>query len=160
MAERDTPASDNPGSRTPAYHAVLLEAFLAGSSVGDAARQAGISRRQCQRWRGRYWHLVQEARQEALDGLVARVRRALPVALDRLENTARAGEDEGTAVRAAMGLFEVFGKVSERVELDQRLAWIEERLNAPAVRQALAAVRVPAEPARLIGVVDGTEATA
>ncbi len=39
-----------------------------------------------------------------LDGLLTKVRAALPAALERLESIAKNSEDKGVAVRASLGL--------------------------------------------------------
>jgi hypothetical protein len=60
-----------------------------------------------------------------LDGLLTKVRAALPVALERLESIAKHSEDEGVAVRASLGLWDIFGRVSDRMELEERIAALE-----------------------------------
>jgi predicted DNA-binding transcriptional regulator YafY len=142
-----TPASAK-WRRAPRYHEALLGAFVAGASVEEAARQAGVSRRTTQRWRARYWDQVVTARGEVLDGLLGRVRRALPVALDRLESAAREAKDEAVAVRAALGLWDVFGKASERVEIEQRISALEQAL---ASRGPQGFVFVPERRASTLG---------
>jgi hypothetical protein len=109
------------------YHELLLAAFVAGATVDDAARQAAVSRRTAQRWRAEHWPKVVAARRETLDGMLSRVRNALPVALERLETIAKNSEDEAVAVRASLGIWDIFGRVSDRMELEERVSELEKR---------------------------------
>ncbi len=112
--------------RSSRYHEALLAAFVSGASVGEAARLAGISERTAQRWKALHWAEVTAARREALDGLLTSVRRALPAALERLQSIAETSQDEAVAVRASLGIWDIFGRVSDRMELEDRLAALEQ----------------------------------
>jgi hypothetical protein len=138
MAEIDV-ESDNRGAelsqsvtprpaerRSSRYHEALLAAFVSGASVGEAARLSGISERTAQRWKAQHWPEVLKARRTVLDGLLGRVRNALPIALERLESIAKDSEDEAVAVRASLGIWDIFGRVSDRMELEERLAALEQ----------------------------------
>lgn len=57
-------------------------------------------------------------RRQMLDGLLSQVPNALPAALERLQKIAKESEDEAVAVRAALGLWDIFGRVSDRMELE------------------------------------------
>jgi transposase-like protein len=113
--------------RLPRYHEALMAAFATGASVGEAARLAGVSERTAQRWKACHGTEVLAARRGVLDGLLSKVRAALPAALERLENIAKNSEDEGVAVRASLGLWDIFGRVSDRMELEERLSALEAR---------------------------------
>ncbi|MFN0062064.1 MAG: hypothetical protein ACKVPX_06070 [Myxococcaceae bacterium] len=129
MSAIDAPCTDNLSARRR-YHELLLAEFVAGSTVGAAARAAGVSRKTVQRWRGKHWPEVTVARREALDGLMARVRSALPTALERLDRVARESEDDAVAIRAALGIWDIFSRVSDRLELEERLSALEQRHDA------------------------------
>jgi hypothetical protein len=120
---RAKPAADKGPTRR--YHESLLAAFVSGASIGEAARQAGVSERTARRWKAGHGTEVLAARRALLDGLLTKVRAALPVALERLESIAKNSEDEGVAVRASLGLWDIFGRVSDRMELEQRIAALE-----------------------------------
>ena len=87
--------------RLPRYHEALLAAFAMGASVGEASRLAGVSERTSQRWKANHRAEVFAARRGMLDGLLTKVRAALPAALERLESIAKNSEDKGVAVRAS-----------------------------------------------------------
>lgn len=112
--------------RLSRYHEALLAAFASGASVGEAARLSGISERTAQRWKAQQWQEVLKVRRAVLDGLLGRVRNALPVALERLETIAKNSQDEAVAVRASLGIWDIFGRVSDRMELEERIAAIEQ----------------------------------
>jgi hypothetical protein len=124
LADSGAPRGDKVPVRR--YHELLLAAFVAGARVEDAARQAAVSRRTAQRWRAEHWPEVVAARRETLEGMLNRVRNALPVALERLEDIAKNSQDEGVAVRASLGIWDIFGRVSDRMELEERLAALEQ----------------------------------
>src|SRR5262249_47488493 len=126
LADSGAPRSVRRPTRRP-YHEFLLAAFASGGSVDEAAQQAGVSRRTAQRWRALHHQEVLTARREMLDGMLSRVRAALRAALERLESIAKNSEDEAVAVRAALGLWDIFGRVSDRMELEERLAALEQR---------------------------------
>jgi hypothetical protein len=111
--------------RLSRYHDALLAAFVSGVTVAEAARQAGTSERTAQRWKARHWNEVQTASRGIVEGLVTRVRNALPGALARLEKVAKESEDDGIAVRAAVALWDIFGRVTDRMQLEERLAALE-----------------------------------
>jgi hypothetical protein len=90
--------------------------------VGEAARQAGVSERTAQRWKANNADEVIATRRRMLDGLLDRVRNALPAALNRLETIAKDSQDEAVAVRAALGIWDIFGRVSDRMQLEERLS--------------------------------------
>jgi hypothetical protein len=127
LSESVTPRSVK--RRLPRYHEGLLAAFATGASVGEASRLAGVSERTAQRWKACHGAEVLVARRGMLDGLLSRVRAALPSALERLESIAKNSEDEGVAVRASLGLWDIFGRVSDRMELEERLSALEGRMG-------------------------------
>jgi hypothetical protein len=126
LAESVTPRSVK--RRLPRYHEDLLAAFATGASAGEASRLAGVSERTAQRWKAGHGEELLTARRGMLDGLLSKVRAALPAALERLESIAKNSEDEGVAVRASLGLWDIFGRVSDRMELEERLSALEARM--------------------------------
>jgi len=131
VADFGAPRADKRAARRR-YHELLLAAFVAGSSVEEAARHAGVSRRTAQRWKPIHWGEVTAVRREALDGLLASVRKALPAALERLQTIAKESEDEAVAVRASLGIWDIFGRVSDRMEFEERLAALEQAAERKA----------------------------
>jgi hypothetical protein len=124
LACSDLPAGAKERGRRR-YHEALLAAFASGASNAEAARQTGVSERTARRWRSKHNAEVLAARREMLEGMLSRVRGALPAALERLESIAKNSEDEAVAVRASLGLWDIFGRVSDRMELEERLAALE-----------------------------------
>jgi hypothetical protein len=123
LAESVTPV--NAKRRSSRHHEPLLAAFVAGATVGEAARQAGVSERTAQRWKANNADEVIATRRGMLDGLLDRVRNALPAALHRLETIAKDSQDEAVAVRASLGIWDIFGRVSDRMQLEERLSALE-----------------------------------
>lgn len=123
-------AFGSPGAakqRPSRYHEALLTAFVSGATVAEAARQAGAGERTVRRWKSAHWDEVVAARRRVVEGLFTRVRNALPIALDRLERIAKDSDDDSVAVRASLGLWDIFGRVSDRMELEERIAALEKR---------------------------------
>lgn len=160
MATPDTPEA--PRYRIPRYHAILLAAFLRGGTVDEAAAAAGISRRQTLRWKARHGADLEDARAHLVDAAQAQLREALPATAESVARSARdIGAAVPTALRrlleilekpeadlthvrlAATALldasarasalaFEVHAKLSERIELEQRIGRLEAAVAARA----------------------------
>ena len=133
MADSDTPVK-NPTVRRP-YHERLVAAFIEHGRIGDAAKAAGVSRRTAQRWKAvpEWWAEVEAARGEVVQGALAVLRNGLPLTAERLVRIANESVIEAVAVRAAVAVFEAHSRLSERHDLEQRLAAIEAALQAQKV---------------------------
>ena len=115
------------------YHAALVAAFTRLNRVGDVAEATGISRRTIQRWRAEpeNWAEVVEAQRGFLSDTLSKFRIALPeLAAGMVDMARNAEEPAAVRLRASMGCFETFAALSQRTELEQRMAAIEEALAA------------------------------
>jgi deoxyribodipyrimidine photolyase len=116
-----------------AYHAALVAAFTRHSRVGDIIAETGLSRRTIQRWRAdpENWREVLEAQSSFLADTLAKLRTVLPEIAGGLTGMALDREEPASVrLRAMLGTFEVFASLSQRTELEERLAALEKALAA------------------------------
>jgi hypothetical protein len=125
--------SDSPVRRKARYHGALVEAFVAGAYVHEAAKKAGISERQAYRWLAENRDEVETAKGNLVDVALDELRRGLygsARSLNELAAGAKGHDGEVTRVRASMAVVEAFSKLAAMTSLEQRLAALEASVAA------------------------------
>lgn len=132
--------------RKRAYHERMVGAFIEHTRLENVANAVPCSVRTVQRWRAvpEWWAEVEAARGEVVRDAIARLRNGLPHAAERLVKVARESPADGVAVRAALAVIEAHGHLTERTELERRLAALE-----AALAQRAAPSAAPRRPALL-----------
>ncbi len=157
MADETTPKTSSESPEKPpasqrrpkleAYHQSMLEAVVDGSTIEEASRTCGISRRTGLRWAKRHNQELRSARAALLDQAVGRSHARLMSALDVLHELATKPDSaaaEGANVRrgAAFDLVQSFERLARIGDLEARLSKLEASLAHPAPQS-------PAAPHRL-----------
>lgn len=107
-----------------------IEALLTQGSVKGAAEAAGVSRETIYRWMKRDWFraALKEAEQVALESLGRALVRLGEKATQTLEEAMDGAGHESTKVRAADIVLARLLQLRELVDLEARVAALEERL--------------------------------
>jgi hypothetical protein len=108
----------------------LLTALAAGATVRDAARRAGVSERTAHRRLAdpAFRQRVTEARAEMVERALGQLADGASEAVGTLRKLLKAKADP-VKLSAARTILEVGNKLRESVELQQRIAALEQRLK-------------------------------
>ena len=106
----------------------LLVALAAGETVRDAAKAAGIGERTATRYTAEpdFRRRVVELRAAMVERALGKLADAATAAVDTLRSLLNA-EGESTRLGAARSILELGNRMRETVELEQRLAALEQR---------------------------------
>ena len=111
-----------------------IAALLAGASVGDAARLAGISEKTVTRWKSDavFRSALRQALDEKMRSSSMRLALLTDYALDTLEDilTGNAGRDAGIRRLAAVNILTLRLEYYDAVDLNERLTALEEKVYA------------------------------
>lgn len=109
----------------------LAFAMATGLTNGQAAAAAGISVRTAQRRLKDpdFCRQIQETRASMLDACVGKLANAALDAADTLQTLIKRSESEKTKLAAARAILELFPKLQQLQEFEQRLAALEARLE-------------------------------
>ncbi len=111
--------------------------LVAAKSLRDACEQAGVSEATAKRWlkQSAMRALVRELSHQMLEELTRRLRQLGGQAAETLEQAMRSGDASWSArIRAADSVLGHLLKVSELLELEERVSWLEEALKGRSGR--------------------------
>jgi hypothetical protein len=113
----------------------LIAALLVERSQGQAAAKVGVSEATAGRWVAlpQFQEAFTKARRQALDRALSRVHQVVEKAVKVLE-TAMNGKDGKLRVRAALGILQHSLRIAEVIDVDRRLARLEELAEAAEQR--------------------------
>lgn len=111
---------------------LLIAALLTERNDTEAAKKAGISASSLKRWRKdeTFAKAYRDARARLVEGAVARLLNATDSAVDALERALTCGK-AGVEVRAALGLLSNALRGAELIDLADRIADLEKRIETP-----------------------------
>jgi hypothetical protein len=115
------------GRRSDAARERAVLALLNRPTVEQAAAEAGVSERTLRRWLredAEFRAAYAEARSAAVDDALRQLQRGAGIAVRALVRHAK-DTDAGISIRAAQALLDQLGRLSERVELEARVAELE-----------------------------------
>lgn len=114
-----------------------VQALLTARSMQDAAQEAGISSKTLYRWLmlPAFKAALRTAENEATTHITNRLRAGLEKSLDTLEYLIDQGRSEAARRQAAVSWFDIWFKLLELREFDERLTALEERIYRYESRQ-------------------------
>lgn len=122
------PKTAGPGDWSPRQVKVAT-LLAAGLRVAATAKAAGVGARTIGTWQmdPEFRRLVASIRDRLTDRAVGLLSRNVATAARRLAQLVRS-ENEGIALRAALGLLDVAARYRDRADLEERVAQLEARL--------------------------------
>ena len=101
-------------------------ALLQGPTIADAAKAVRVGETTLHRWlkEPAFREALKAARREVMEAALGRLQGAVTKAVDTLERNLSCG-NPSTEVRAALGILDQAVKVSELMDLEERLAKLE-----------------------------------
>jgi len=124
------------------YHHQLVLAFLEHTRLAAVAAATGLSKSTVERWKAvpENWAEVDAARGELVESAISRLRTYMPKVAEELAAIAfgTSGEkaEAYVRVRALAEIRDTFLSLNQRVELEQRMSFIERALRNPPVPRA------------------------
>ena len=118
---------------------LAIAALVKGATLRDAAKAAGVSERQVNRWMHRpsFSSALRSSESEIVQAAGRRLIGLADAAMDALEDVLKNPQERGANVKrlAAVSVIELAIKVREYSELEERLAALEGRVYAETKRK-------------------------
>jgi hypothetical protein len=133
------------------FHRKLLQSLVLGHSAAEAAREAGCSEPTARKFRNANIDEIRSLQRQSSTGVLDALKKLLPEAVQTLEKQLRNCETKGPAdaVRVVRAVFDAFD-VMRDVEMERRMAALEEQLAALGARQCAPAASSTAPPCKVV----------